>query len=484
MRSVRTKFIVLTLTAVLVSAFLIGGICIQNIRIQGEQNAEKEMTLLRDNMQLQLDQYLGNIEQSVDMIHQFAVDEMDVQELMNTGVIGARGIGDSGKYRAAWNSPRQQALDEYLIQYDSKVEEVFTSLANHTGSVIAYYYRINQQLTRNLPSQGFLYSKVEKDSFEKVQVTDLSLYDPSDIDHVGWYYEPLRQGKPVWMKPYYNRNLGIHMFSYVIPVYKANTFLGVVGMDISYETLVEHLQQLQVLETGYACLVDEDGYVIYHPTLPEGTNVSDLVSTLGELPETRFAEKSSDGLIAYELDGIQRKLTYTTLKSGVKLILVAPEQEINARWEHMAQRVATASASILAVFILLALLVTRQITQPLQRLTVAAERIAAGDYDIELDYHGNDEVGTLTDTFRQLTAHLKGYIGDLNSKAFSDSLTGVKNKSAFADCAKALDEMIATGDKVSHPVFALAMLDCNDLKKVNDQYGHDKGISTCVPPAI
>ena len=61
---------------------------------------------------------------------------------------------------------------------------------------------------------------------------------------------------------------------------------------------------------------------------------------------------------------------------------------------------------------------------------------------------------------------------DLNRRAFVDSLTSVRNKGAYTDFLNKLQERLDNGDKLE---FAIGIFDCNDLKKVNDQYGHDKG---------
>ena len=52
-------------------------------------------------------------------------------------------------------------------------------------------------------------------------------------------------------------------------------------------------------------------------------------------------------------------------------------------------------------------------------------------------------------------------------------MTGVKNKAAFRASAKRINDMLSV-DKGTVD-FAVVMLDCNNLKKINDWYGHDKG---------
>ncbi|SDB19221.1 diguanylate cyclase (GGDEF) domain-containing protein [Ruminococcaceae bacterium FB2012] len=66
----------------------------------------------------------------------------------------------------------------------------------------------------------------------------------------------------------------------------------------------------------------------------------------------------------------------------------------------------------------------------------------------------------------------KHLIKDLNKRVFVDALTSVRNKGAFSDHIKKLQERVDAGEQ---PEFAIGIFDCNDLKTVNDKYGHDKG---------
>ena len=63
-------------------------------------------------------------------------------------------------------------------------------------------------------------------------------------------------------------------------------------------------------------------------------------------------------------------------------------------------------------------------------------------------------------------------LAQAQSKARIDALTGVKNRHAFLEAEEHLDRMIA---ERRMDRFALAILDVNDLKKVNDTLGHQAG---------
>lgn len=64
------------------------------------------------------------------------------------------------------------------------------------------------------------------------------MYDPDDLEHVGWYYIPVKNGAPMWMDPYLNENINIYMISYIVPLFAEDgTSIGIVGMDIDFSEI-------------------------------------------------------------------------------------------------------------------------------------------------------------------------------------------------------------------------------------------------------
>ena len=63
-------------------------------------------------------------------------------------------------------------------------------------------------------------------------------------------------------------------------------------------------------------------------------------------------------------------------------------------------------------------------------------------------------------------------VEDLNKRVYFDPLTSVRNKGAFDDYINKLNEHIKQNGESD---IAIAIFDCNDLKQINDMYGHDKG---------
>ena len=105
-----------------------------------------------------------------------------------------------------------------------------------------------------------------------------------------------------------------------------------------------------------------------------------------------------------------------------------------------------------------------------------------------LKIHTGDEIENLyhallrtTENFSRYLEHLqraKTQVADMRVKVFAmdeiahkDSLTGVKNKTAYTEEIAELDKKISAGDAE----FCIVMVDVNYLKRVNDTYGHEYG---------
>ncbi|MBR1496405.1 MAG: diguanylate cyclase [Oscillospiraceae bacterium] len=470
LRSVRTRIIILTVAAVLVSTLLVGIISIFAVKQAGDRGSEELMRLMCENGTHVIDEYLNSIEQSVNLLSHYAEESLNSAVLTENDAAGFTG-SEGAAARAGRSTLRQARLDGYLHSYLRTIEDFFHSSARHTSGVVAYYYRINPELSASEP--GFLYSAIGLSDFEKITPTEIERYDPDDDIHVAWYYVPLSRGEPSWLAPYWNENLGILMLSYVTPIYAGGTFLGVLGMDISYDTLVEQISDIRLLDSGYACLMDTEGNVIYHPAIAYGTDLAELDPEIAGTIQSLELHERSGGLMQYKMFGISKRMCFDTLGNGLKLIVCAPAAEIDENWVLLTQFILLATIGVLVFFAAVVAMVMQRVTEPLHRLTEAARSLSEGNYDVKLDYDRDDEVGILTRAFQHMADHLRVYISDLNSKAYQDAMTGVKNKGAYEALVRQTDAAIAAGEATGE--IALLMMDCNGLKQINDRYGHEKG---------
>ena len=108
-----------------------------------------------------------------------------------------------------------------MREYTRRIQDIAVNAANNTQGALAVYVRYNPNFTS--PTSGLFWSKTALDGrFQELPPTDFSRYSPDDVEHVGWYYLPVKSGQATWMAPYMNKNIQVEMISYVVPldVYK------------------------------------------------------------------------------------------------------------------------------------------------------------------------------------------------------------------------------------------------------------------------
>lgn len=446
MKSIQTKFIVLILGCVLLSTAIIGGAGIDKARRVVDADSAQIMNLTCREKAGEINALLSRIEQSVQTVARYSQDELDSLD-------------------------RLKNEEGYLEDYTSKVQNVAINAANNTEGVLAVYLRFNPEFTP--PTSGIFWSRTEVDgTFHENVPTDFSSYSHTDVERVGWYYIPMENGKATWMAPYTNKNLKVEMISYVIPLFMNSEVVGVVGMDINYEVITNHVKSMGIYESGYAFLSDVEGKVMYHKELKLGSSMAgedkSLIPVVVELKE----DSTGKSLFKYDWRGEEKQLAFCSLKNGMRLALAAPTSEIDAAKEDLKLQIFIAFLVISCLAILMTVLMTRRLIRPLRDLNDAAKKIAGGDLGISLKIpKTKDEVGALADSFQQTVNHLKKYIDYINGLAYRDALTGIKNKTAYQEKIHQIEEQM----HLSRPEFAVIVFDINGLKQVNDNYGHDFG---------
>ena len=222
MHSIRTKLTAVTLTAILISVLTVGTAGIFSLKDLGDSSSRQILSLLCEREAQSLELYFSSVMQTVETVSNYA--EHDLTE-----------------------------ISDVTMQYHvSDVMEVFSILAESTQGVMTFYYRVAPEISAS--SSGFWFYRDAEGRFIRHELTDVEAYDEDDISHVGWYSIPKERGEAVWMNPYYNENLGAMMISYVRPIYSEGKFIGVIGVDIDYATLVDRVDGTTAFRSGYAFL--------------------------------------------------------------------------------------------------------------------------------------------------------------------------------------------------------------------------------------
>ncbi|MBR6916952.1 MAG: diguanylate cyclase [Clostridia bacterium] len=435
MKSLRTKITLITIWVVIVAVAIVTFTSVIFIRKNENRKSDQLLLLLCETGERNLDYYFNSVQKSVSKVASFVEADLDGLD------------------------------DEHFQSHMIRAYEYFDTIASKTNGVLTYYYRVDPAVSEKV--KGFWYMDLDGDGFVEHEVTDITLYDTEDTSSLVWFTVPKYEGKAIWLSPYITDNLDMRVISYNVPIYWRGTFVGVVGIEVDYSTMAEQVDSIRLYSNGYAFLSDADGNLFYHPRI----DVTEL--TEETMPATPDGVLGESTFLRYTFNGEEKEAAWLPLSNGMRLNVTAPVSETEGDWQNLIWNVMIVAIVVLVASSLFTMYYTRRISKPLKQLTEAAEQADRGNYDYDLDYDKDDEVGRLTNTFKRLSSHMKDHISDLNQQVFVDALTHVKNKGAFSAMIDELQKQVDSDREKT--AFAVGVFDCDDLKLINDHYGHDKG---------
>lgn len=459
MHSIRSKIAIITVLVILTSVLSVFGASYFIIQRETDQNSVDMMNLINSDTDKALEKYFESIEQSAEITSNIAIDDLDIVVLANYGAI------KTGTDISAQTPDQIKALDDYLESYCNKVQGLFSGVAENTQGINSYYYCISPEISKNV--HGFFYMKEGKTGLIEKAPLDASNLTPSEQLGATWYDTAVDMGRPGWVGPYICQKEWV--YSYFVPIYKAGMLIGVLGMDIPCEILIDQVKDISIYDTGFVCLLDKDAKVIYHPDLPITSDLDELQLSVSS--ETLTKDNSGNDLIRYEAHGTKRQMSFSTLSNGMHVVCIAPTEEINAPWITLIREIALITVIVIFVFVLLILLVIGALTRPLKQLTNASKRLADADYDVDLTYQGKDEIGALTNAFNRMRDQLKLYIENLNHQIFYDTMTDIPNMRHFFKLA--VEEKKRILSEGLDPV--MVYIDIIGIRYYNRQYGFEMG---------
>lgn len=218
------------------------------------------------------------------------------------------------------------------------------------------------------------------------------------------------------------------------PVYFKNNFQGVMTADFKLDKIAEEINSIQVGSTGYAFLLDNDGYIIAMP--PVGYEFFGLQpETLGinqELKQTIFDADSpleiqqiinrmvagGSGIVATKFEGTDTFIAYAPVAGNefsmgvivpvaeLTQPVIATRNEINSQFQIALRSAAVILFILLAGAILVSFGLGQIIAAPVLRLTQTANQILAGNLAARAEITTNDETGILAQAFNAMTSRL------------------------------------------------------------------------------
>ena len=276
--------------------------------------------------------------------------------------------------------------------------------------------------------KGQKYFSAYSSNTDGVIETEQEGSDDYQYYYMDWYLQPKLLNQPCWTEPYCDWEPDDdpdlqteRLISFCKPLTAADgSFIGTISLDLDLQWLSETISSVKPYPHSYSVLVSRGGTFIVHPD--EEKLFYETIFTRGMVtPDPALYDLGKamtgweEGMREMTLDGVRCYVFYRPIRTtGWSMAIVCPEKDIFVGFNRLRSIVLSLLLFGLLLMFLTCFLVIRRSVKPLKVLADQAEDIASGHFDNVLpEVSREDEIGTLSRSFKHMQASLVSYIDEL-----------------------------------------------------------------------
>jgi methyl-accepting chemotaxis protein len=203
------------------------------------------------------------------------------------------------------------------------------------------------------------------------------------------------------------------------PVYDQGELVGLIYGRRDGNTLSEIVSSVSYKQTGYAYMINNQGVTVGHKNTDlvfaqdndiENMKTDESLQELGELTPKMTSREIGSGEYTYH--GVTKIAGYAPIQDTPWIIIFGVEKnDILSSINLLVKTLAFISIAAILIGALITYFVSSSISMPIKRVTIAAQEIAQGKFDVMLSIKSKDEVGQLADAFNLTIKQLVNYQG-------------------------------------------------------------------------
>jgi signal transduction histidine kinase/FixJ family two-component response regulator len=243
--------------------------------------------------------------------------------------------------------------------------------------------------------------------------------------------------KPAWSEVSVSSNELALEVKAVTPVYsKRDELKGILGVEIFLAQISDFLRNIEVSHSGHSFILERSGAIIASSTAEEpylkkdhqqvrllaSESSNPLIQGTAQYLSQKFGDLqqiTSSQSLSFELNGKQQLVYVQPLKDmrGIDwlTVVVIPESDFMAQIDANTRTTILLCFLALIVAVLLGLITSHWITQPILKLGQASSAIAQGDLNQTIEVKGIIELGVLSNSFNEMARQLQASFANLAS---------------------------------------------------------------------
>lgn len=256
---------------------------------------------------------------------------------------------------------------------------------------------------------------MNKEDVQNNSVENLEYSSYSDAD----YYAPAKESGKSGTTDAYDED-GVKMVSEYFPIIADGEFMGVVDIDVESDVFSLISTEDSEFPSMYVNVVNGNKNILYSThTDVIGKDFKDTVSADAYSAISSNWEKGEAFSVETASSSGKVIRFYEPLTVGDEtwwIQTAVPVSEYNASIVRMVVIVELSSLVIMILLIAIMSKLVRKSLAPLKMIGEAAGRVADGDFDVDIHYDRDDEIGRLTTAIHDFIARVVGIIQDITGQ--------------------------------------------------------------------
>lgn len=213
---------------------------------------------------------------------------------------------------------------------------------------------------------------------------------------------------------------GITLVTYAMPIMDGDDLRGIVMADIDVTSFDKVDSTSESYPSMYSTIYNSNGKIIYdsEDSGDIGRMLSEFMPIQSELSDVQNKMAGTEAFRVETTREDGRKMTrfFSPIRAAGETwwaLTAVATKDIDAAVVSTATWMIVISAAALLFIIITIILLLRKMLDPMKGLVSAAEEIASGHLDVQIEVANEDEIGILSRTFQQMSDNLKAIVGDV-----------------------------------------------------------------------
>ncbi|MBO4680218.1 MAG: methyl-accepting chemotaxis protein [Lachnospiraceae bacterium] len=305
-------------------------------------------------------------------------------------------------------------------------------------------------------------------------LSDGAYIDPSgweydtDLRELGWYQQGVSYSNSYYYyydEPYFDSDTGNLCSTVIRHVHLKDGREGVIAADLMMSACQEYLNGVTIYESGHAVMITSGGMILSCPNV-------ELCGMTAEETGDAFYKSLSSFVNAKDLEVTKFKaggaeyygVASTVSGTDWKVIDYAKASDVLKDVYTMFNIIIAAGFVMMgAIIFLLIFTLGRMIRKPVSELTENIKHISDGDFTVEIDSKGNDEIAFMNDSMNGFISNMRGTIRNikevserLESESRNSKETAGVLSTEAKEQASSMEQILDSMEAMAHSVTEVA----------------------------